>query len=170
MNVVQVHLMLNHVPVIAPVMALLLIGAGLVAKSQPVIRAGLVTLIAAAFITIPVFFTGEPVEEIAEKLPGIDKQRIETHEDSAKASLALLGVLGVGALAVLLTYRRRALPAGVGAAVVALCLVAVGQVAWTAHQGGQIRHTELTGGAVASSGGATDAGGEAGESHEDDDD
>lgn len=167
MNVVQIHLMLNHVPVIATVMAALLLAAGLVARSQHILRAGLVTLVAAALIAIPVFFTGEPVEEIAEKLPGIDKQRIETHEDAAKASVIFLGLLGAGAIATLVVWRNRALPAGPGAAILALSVIVAAQVAWTAHQGGQIRHTEMTGSAVASGGNATDAG-ESGEQDDDD--
>ena len=167
MNAVQIHLMLNHVPVIAPVLALLLVGAGLVTRSQPVIRAGLVTMVLAALVAIPVFFTGEPVEELAERIPGIDRQRIETHEDAAKASLALLGVLGMGALVILATYRRRGLPAGVAVALVALGLVTAVQVASTAHQGGQIRHTELTGGGFAA-GGPEGAGEAAGEQDDDD--
>jgi uncharacterized membrane protein len=167
MNVVQIHLMLNHVPVVAPVMAGLLLLIGFAVKSQAVLRAGLATLVAAALFAIPVYFTGEPVEEIAEKLPGISKQQIETHEDSAKATLIFLGILGAGSLGALLSYRRRSLPTGIGAAVLALCIITAGQVAWTAHLGGQIRHTELgAGGATAA---AQDAG-ETGGDHDDDDD
>lgn len=169
MNVVQIHLMMNHVPLVAPVAAGLLLVIGFAVKSQPVIRTGLLTLIAAALFALPVYFTGEPVEEVAERLPGVTQSSIETHESSAKATIALLGLLGAGSIAVLLAYRRKALPLGVGGVMLALCLVAAGQVAWTAHLGGQIRHTELTGGAAGGSGGA-ERGGEAGERGGEDDD
>lgn len=169
MNVVQIHLMMNHVPLVAPVVAGLLLLIGFAVKSQPVMRTGLLTLIAAALFALPVYFTGEPVEKVAEKLPGVAKSSIETHESAAKATVVLLGVLGAGSIAVLFAYRRRALPLGVGGAMLALCLVAAGQVAWTAHLGGQIRHTELTSGASGGGGGA-EGGGEAGERGGDDDD
>lgn len=166
MNAVQIHLMMNHMPVVAPVMAGLLLLIGFASRSQALLRAGLATLIAAALFAIPVFLTGEPVEEIAEKLPGIAKQQIETHEDSAQASLIFLSVLGAGSLLALVAYRKRALPTGVGATALVLCVIAAGQVAWTAHLGGQIRHTELNGGRSAAVG-AHDAG-EAGEQDDDD--
>lgn len=165
MNAVQIHLMMNHVPVVAPVMAGLLLLIGFAVRSQAVLRAGLATLIVAALFAIPVFLTGEPVEEIAEKLPGVAKQQIETHEDSAKASLIFLSVLGAGSLLALLAYRKRPLPTGVGAAVLVLCVIAAGQVAWTAHLGGQIRHTELSAGGSASPGAQ---GAETGERDDDD--
>lgn len=168
MNAVQIHLMMNHVPLVAPVVAGLLLLIGFAVKSQPVMRTGLLTLIAAALFALPVYFTGEPVEEVAEKLPGVTKSAIGTHESSAKATVVLLGVLGAGSIAVLFAYRRRALPLGVGGAMLALCLVAAGQVAWTAHLGGQIRHTELTSGAASGGGGGAEGGAESGE-HGDDD-
>lgn len=166
MNPVQIHLMMNHVPVVAPFVAGVLILVGLLVKSQPVLRVGLGTLLLAGLVAIPVYLTGEPVEEVAEKLPGVAKQQIETHEDSAKATLVLLGALGAASLVALVAYRRRAVPAGVGAAALLLCVVAAGQVAWTAHQGGMIRHTELTTATAAGNGN----GAEAGESKEGDDD
>ena len=168
MNAVQIHLVMNHVPVVAPVVAGLLLVIGLVVKSEPVIRTGLLTLIAAALLALPVYFTGEPVEKVAEKLPGVAKSSIETHESAAKATVVLLGLLGAGSIAALVAYRRRALPVGVGGAMLAICLVAAAQVAWTAHLGGQIRHTELTSGAAGGSGGS-EGGGEAGERGGDDD-
>lgn len=166
MSVVQIHLMLNHVPVVAPVMAALLLLIGFAVKSQAVLRAGLATLIAAALFALPVYFTGEPVEEAVEKLPGVAKQQIETHEDSAKATLVFLSILGAGSLAAMVAYRKRALPTGVGAAVLALCVISAGQVAWTAHLGGQIRHTELNAGGA---GAAAQDAGEAREGRDDDD-
>jgi uncharacterized membrane protein len=186
MNVVQIHLMMNHVPVVAPMIAAVLLAAGFLARSQHVMRAGLAALVVGALAAIPVFFTGEPVEDVAKKLPGVTESRIETHEDSAKASVVFLGVMGIGGLAALWGFRRRAVPAAVGSVLLVLSLVAAGQVAWTAHLGGMIRHSELQGGAVAAgdagaregggdragggdgAGGGDRAGGET-EGHEDDD-
>jgi uncharacterized membrane protein len=166
-NPVQIHLMMNHVPVVAPVVAALLVLIGLAVKSQAVLRVGLAALVVAALFAIPVYLTGEPVEEVAEKLPGVTERQIETHEDAAKVTLVLLGALGAASLVALIAYRRRALPASVGAAALLLCVVAAGQVAWTAHQGGQIRHTELSAGASGATGATQDAG-EAGERGDDD--
>jgi uncharacterized membrane protein len=184
-NVVQIHLMMNHVPVIAPLVAVVLLATGFIARSQHVTRAGLAALVVGAIAALPVFFTGEPAEEVAENLAGVSESRIETHQDSAKASVVFLGALGIAGLAALWAFRRRAVPAGVGGALLVLSLVAAGQVAWTAHLGGQIRHSELQGGAVAAgdagaregggdraggerAGGGDGAGGET-EGHEDDD-
>ena len=52
MNPVQIHLMMNHVPVVAPVVAALLVLTGLAVKSQAVLRVGLAALVVAALFAV----------------------------------------------------------------------------------------------------------------------
>ncbi len=149
MNAVEVHLMLNHIPVLAPFLAVLLILAGMAFRSQPVLRVALAMLALAALVAVPVYFTGEPVEDATKGLPGVAERGIERHEDTALLSLILLGALGLAAAAALTVYRRRPVPGGMSAVLLMASLIVAGQVAWTAHLGGQIRHTELLGGSSA---------------------
>jgi hypothetical protein len=148
MNAVQIHLMLNHVPVLTPFLAVLLIAGGLALRSQPVLRVAMAILVLGALVAVPVYLTGEPVEKATEGVLGTAEQRIEPHESAAMMSLVLLGALGLAAGVGLITYRRRSVPGWLSGTILTASLIVAGQVAWTAHLGGQIRHTELQGGST----------------------
>ena len=104
---------------------------------------------AGADITIPVFFTGEGTEELVEHLPGVNENAIEKHEAMAKISLVVIAITGVVALVGLFFRKNRS----AGKIVLAVCLLlsfsSFGTMAWTAHLGGLIRHSELQNGSSA---------------------
>jgi hypothetical protein len=145
MNAVQIHLMLNHIPVLAPLLAAVLVAIGMTFRSQPILRVALVLLMFGALMAIPVYLTGDPVEHVVEGLPGVREPGIEQHEAAALWSMILLGALGLTAAVGMTTYRSRPLPRGLAGVVLVGSLVVAGHMAWTAHLGGQIRHTELRG-------------------------
>ena len=149
MTAAQVHLMLNHLPVLAPLLAALLVMAGMAFRSQPVLRVALALLVFAAIIAVPVYLTGEPVAEEVKAIPGVVEQRMDVHEDTAFVALILLCGLGMAAAAGLAMYRRRPISPRVSVVILIASLIVAGQVAWTAHLGGLIRHTELQGGSTA---------------------
>lgn len=149
MNAVQVHLMLNHVPVLAPLLAAALLAIGMTFRTQSILRVAFGLLLVGALTAIPVYLTGEPVEEVAEGLPGVTESGIDQHEAAALWSFVLLGVLGLIAAGGLAKYRSHPLPRGLAGVVLVGSLVVAGHMAWTAHLGGQIRHTELRGAAGA---------------------
>jgi hypothetical protein len=145
MNAVQVHLMLNHVPVLAPLLAAVLVAVGMTFRSQPILRVAFGLLVFGALMALPVYLTGEPVEDVVEGLPGVTEPGIDRHEAAALWSLILLGGLGLTAAVGMTIHRTRPLPRGLVGVVLAGSLVVAGHMAWTAHLGGQIRHTELRG-------------------------
>jgi hypothetical protein len=143
MNPVQVHLMLNHVPVLGVIFATVLVAAAVWRHSHELLRAGLVGLVLTALVAVPVFFSGEPAEESIEKQPGVTERAIESHEDFARLAFLGLEVLGVVAAIGLVRYRRRPVPRAFGALALGLMMVGSLALTWTAHLGGQIRHSEL---------------------------
>lgn len=148
----HIHLLLNHLPIIGTIGGLLLLLGGVVRRSDDVRRAGLLTFVLVALLTIPVYLTGEGAEEAVDGLPGVTEALIEEHQDAALAAFVASGVLGVLALVALWRYRAGApLPAPVVNVVLALALAVSALMVWTGGLGGQIRHTEIrSGGAVAS--------------------
>ena len=98
-----------------------------------------------ALLAIPAYVTGEPAEEIAEKLPGVSEQVIDPHEDAAKLALGATLAVGAVALAGLVAFRARALPLAFSLGLLALAVVAAGTLGWTANLGGRIRHPEIRG-------------------------
>jgi hypothetical protein len=152
MSLVHLHLLLNHVPVIGTFFVLFLLVVALWRRSSETAKLGLFLMIGIAITAGIVFLTGEPAEEAVEHVAGISEAVIHSHEEAAEASLvaaAITGALGLGLLA---WFWRRELPRWAGAVSLAATLAVGGLMAWTANLGGQIRHTEIGGAAVATQG------------------
>jgi uncharacterized membrane protein len=144
MDAAHIHLLLNHIPVLGTIFATPLFAYALIRRSDELKRLSLVILFLTALITIPVYLSGEPAEEILENLSGISKPIVEQHEDSAKLSLAFVMLTGVLALVgmVLMRGRKEFARWCVLAALLSSAISAV-LMARTANLGGQIRHTEI---------------------------
>lgn len=145
MNAAQLHLALNHVPIILLPTALLLALAGLVRRSRELTTAGLLLTVLVGLVVLPVYFSGEGAEELVEHLPGVVHDTIEEHEDAGK--FAMIAILVTGALGALALLLGRGHPTGRGRTLLLLVLLA-GAVASaaglrTGHLGGLIRHPEI---------------------------
>ena len=160
MNAPQIHLMMNHIPVIGVLFVGLTLVVGLIARSGPILRLGLATLVLAALAAIPVFMSGEPAEEAVEKIAGVSHETIGSHEDMARGAMFALELLALVTLVALLRYRRRPVPVRFAMIVLVAVVALSGGLAWTAHLGGQIRHPELAGASAARVDAAESAGAE----------
>ena len=149
MDMIHLHLLLNHVPVVGAIGVILLLGLALLRNSGELGKVALGFLALLGAVAVVVFLTGEPAEELAESLPGISETIMEAHEEVALVATAAMGGLAALALAALVVYRHRALPRWVSGAgmVGTICVAAI--MAYTANLGGQIRHTEIRPGGVA---------------------
>lgn len=145
MNQTQIHLALTHVPVILSLTGLVVLVISLVRKNITGTRIAFYILLAAGLFSLPVFFSGEGAEEAVEELPGVSETIIEKHENIA--GLSLWFILGTGFLSLigLLKIAGKQLVRVAKFAVLALAFVTAGLMFYTAHLGGQIRHTEIQG-------------------------
>jgi len=149
MDAPQLHIAINHFPVILSVTGALVLLYGLYRKNFSVRNTGLVIVLAAALITLPTYFLGQAAEDIVESFPGVTHDHIENHEKSATVSLALLLIAGFIAAWALLVRKSVLRGKNLAIAAFVITLIAFGSSAWTAHLGGQIRHPELRKGFVA---------------------
>lgn len=144
MNGAHLHLVLNHLPVIGTLFALGLLGSAVVLRKSHLVRAGLWSVLTAALLAIPAYVTGEPAEDVTERLPGVTEALIERHEEAASYALGILLAAGaVAGVAVYLFRGSRPVRNGLVIGVLALTVVAAGTMARTASLGGVIRHTEI---------------------------
>jgi hypothetical protein len=150
MSSIHLHLMLNHVPVIGMVFALLILGVAAWRRNDGMSRLGLAVMVGLAAVTAVVFVTGEPAEEAVEQIAGVSEAMIHPHEEAAEASLIATAIAGTLALIALGAFRRRAVPRWVTGAAFTAALAVSTMLGWTANLGGQIRHTEIGGTAAAS--------------------
>jgi hypothetical protein len=145
MNPAHLHLLLNHVPVLGAFGLLLLFTIAFFRRDSSLGRLTLVLTILVAGAAVAVFLTGEPAEEIVEELAGIGESAIEPHEEAARVATIGFGILGAGAAAMLLAFRRHELPRWAMGVVLVSTLAVSGLMGWTANLGGRIRHTEIGG-------------------------
>ena len=157
MNGAQLHLALNHLPVIGTLIALLVLAAGMALRNETVRRTALVLLVGAGLAAGGAFLTGEPAEEVIEGTAGVSKDAIHEHEEAAELALTASGILAVLALGVLVAGRRRSLPGTAHGAVLVGALAVTVIMGRAAHLGGLIRHPEL-GAATAAQGGGEKGG------------
>jgi uncharacterized membrane protein len=155
MNSVQIHLALTHVPVLLSLVGLVIMAVAMIRKNATLTHTAFILLLLAALSALPVYFTGEPTEELVEGLPGVSEASIEEHEELAKTSLLVVLVTGAVALAGLIW--KTGLARILRVVVLVLALGSSGLMAVTAHLGGQIRHPELRSGFVAQAQGGENA-------------
>ncbi len=150
MNAAQIHLALNHVPLILSITGGGILIAGMIIRNESFKTLSLFLLVAAALFTAPVFLTGEGTEEMVEELAGVAEAAIDKHADMAKISLIVIIITGIIALAGLILRKNAAIARVVFPVALLFSLASFGTMAQTAHLGGMIRHTEIRNGAVAS--------------------
>jgi hypothetical protein len=144
MNSVHLHLLINHVPILGSIFAVLLLAGGLLRKQPAVVRAALVAMVAVALATVPSYLSGEDAEDHVKPLPDVSTILMEEHE--AAALPAMLTIEGAGALALLaLVMGRggRAVPEWLPAAVLLFALLGTGLMVRVGNLGGQVRHSEI---------------------------
>ncbi len=147
MNWAHIHLLLNHIPVIGMVFAVLLLLVAMVRKNDAFKILSLQFFVLLTLLTIPTYLTGDPAAHAVRSLPDVTREIIERHDDAATIALIGMIILGVLALVGLIIYHRtKSLPAWVITLAFVLSLTEAVWLGWTANLGGQIRHTEIRAG------------------------
>lgn len=144
MDWVQLHLALNHVPVIGIPIIVVLLAVGWTRASEDVLRVSLWSLVVLSALAIGIKFTGDfAAEQAAAQFVAV-KTHVERHEetgDQATTGVFLLGL--ASALALWLARRRKPIRKWSLALVLVLGIFASLLYARSAHTGGEISHPEL---------------------------
>jgi hypothetical protein len=120
-------------------------------KNEEFKKISLIMLVGTAATVIPVFFTGEPAEDVVEKIAGVSKRLIHDHEEIAEISIVLTLIAGgLSLLCLLFESKVQFLKKYGDKLVISSCVLALGFLVYTANMGGKIRHSELRGEGAAS--------------------
>jgi hypothetical protein len=138
-NYPHLHLIINHVPILGSVFALLLVLWGMARGSREVRRLALWVALIAGLSVYPAYFTGEEAHEQVEDYPGFDHDATEEHEEAAEFSLIVLLVsAGAAGVALFLGRGDRTEPGWARGAVLLGLVASTAAVARTAWVGGEI--------------------------------
>ena len=143
MNPVQLHLATTHVPVILSIAGFGLLVVAVIRKETLLIKTAYWMLIISAVAALPVYFTGEGTAETLEKLPGISKDSIELHEETAESTVIVTGFVGVLSIMGLFFDKRIRLGRALRLATLLFAFLSSAVLVNVAHLGGQIRHSEI---------------------------
>jgi hypothetical protein len=144
MSQAHLHLLVNHLPIVGSLFALLLLGVGLLQRSAELTRAGLVAVLAAGLLCLPAQLTGEGAARVVQDLPRVSRALIQDHESAAEAGFWVLEGAASLALFGLLLQKNASPRAGLLALAALLAAVlSFGLLARAGYLGGLIRHTEI---------------------------
>jgi len=144
MDGAQVHLALNHSPLLLTLCGILILLVALIRKHQFLFRMGAVFLLAGAALGLPTYFSGGDAVGVIKNFPGVERPYIGEHADAAQYALYTSIALGVISLIALFATRKVVLfSRGYTIVLLLVSLFVASVLARTSHLGGQIRHQEL---------------------------
>lgn len=144
MNEAHVHLLINHFPIIVPIIGLLVMIGGFYFRSEIVKRTAYFIFIFGSILTIPAFATGGGAEDVVKQIQGIDKSFIEAHEEMADVFAVLSYILGgVSVFGLWASIKQKSFSNTLAVITILFSLVVLFYAAKTGTTGGEIRHTEI---------------------------
>lgn len=138
MNLAHLHLLLNHFPTIGHGIALGLLLASLLKKSEDLKQASFVGFFLLGLLAIPAYLTGSAAQVVLQGRPDVSLEVIAAHQDAALLALILMEITSLVAWIALWRFRGWH-----QAGILVLATVTFGLMASAANIGGHIRHPEI---------------------------
>jgi uncharacterized membrane protein len=150
MNQAHYHLVLNHLPIIFPLVGIILLLISIFFKSEAVKRSAYLIFIIGALSAIPAFSTGEGAEETVENIAGVSERLIHKHEEMAEIFATLAYILGgLSLLGIFFSLKAVKFSNIFSYLVLLFSLVVMFYAKQVGTTGGEIRHTEIRSGSAA---------------------
>ena len=144
MNEAHWHLVVNHLPIIFPMVGVIVMITGLISKSEAVKRTAFMIFILGALAAIAAMNTGEGAAEVAEKINGVTENFIENHEETAETFAMLSYILGgIALLALWASFKQKSFAAIIAITTLIFSFVVLFFAKQTGTTSGEIRHTEI---------------------------
>jgi uncharacterized membrane protein len=147
MNGAHWHLVVNHLPIIFPLVGVIVLVTGLISKSEAVKRTAFMIFIFGALASIAAMTTGEGAEEVVEKINGVTENYIKSHEERAETFALLSYILGgISLFGLWASFKQKTFSNIVAIATLVFAFVVLYFGKQTGTTGGEIRHTEIRNG------------------------
>jgi len=136
--------MLAHLPVVGMLAAIALLVIGLISKSELVFKTACGFLIACSVFAVGTYLSGPPSYEIIEAAHLAEEEIVERHALFGQVSFVGMILLAAITLGALIQYAQGEGPGkAIRWTLLLASLILAGSLAFTAHEGGEIRHPEL---------------------------
>ena len=145
MNIIHIHLITVHIPVLFVPLGTILLGLGLTRENPTLRQTGYSLMIIGAFFGSIAYLSGEEIESsIRAIIPG-SRSPIHAHEEAAEVAFTLsyigafLATCSIGSRYI--KYHKLEFILGIITLIIGL--VSTTTLGYAAYKGGQIRHTEI---------------------------
>jgi glucan phosphoethanolaminetransferase (alkaline phosphatase superfamily) len=147
MNGAYLHILLNHFPIMSLLFGIIfLIISSLTANKNARIFA-LYLFAGAGLMTLATFLTGEPAEDIVERLPNVSRYFIHEHEEFAEKAVWLIYVTALFSLWQIFFLRShkglKELAAWRIKLLYLISFLSLAAIGWTNKLGGKVSHPEF---------------------------
>ena len=144
MNGAHFHLVVNHLPIIFPIVGIIVMITGLIFKSDAVKRTAFLIFIIGSLTSIAAMTSGEGAEEIVENISGVTENYIERHEESAELFSILAYILGgLSLIGLWASIKQKSFSNFLNIGILIFAFVVIYFGKQTGTTGGEIRHTEI---------------------------
>lgn len=139
------HLVFSHLPIFASIIGLLVLIHGMYTRNSQTKMASYDIFIISGIGAATSYFTGEGAEEAVENLPGISKDLIHSHEESAELTMVIMVLLAIAAfIALIVTLKNNRNANWLATACLLIAFAGFIFSARTGWLGGKIRHSEIS--------------------------
>ena len=136
------HLLLNHLPIVGSIIAVLILAYGMLSKSEAIVKMSYWLFIVLAVFAVVAKQTGEKAEGFIINAKLANETLIEPHAQAADIAQWAMIILGLIALSALFINRLKTFKL-MPIIIFILALVAAGLMGWTGSLGGKIMHKEI---------------------------
>ena len=144
MDELHLHLVVNHLPIIFPIVGVIILLIGIITKSDVSKRNAYIVFILGAVASVAAMATGEGAEDAIENIQGVSENLMHRHEEAAEIFAGMSYFLGVISLLGLLTsYRNFSVDKLMPVTIVIVAGISLYFAQEDGRTGGEIRHAEI---------------------------
>ena len=144
MNNAHYHLVVNHLPIITPLLGAMILLGGIILKNNTIKMTALLVFIFGSITAFLAIYTGEGAEEIVEKIQGVSEDLIKNHEELAERFALANYFLGlVSLIGLWIGWKKVTFFNAISALVLVISFVVLFFAKQTGTSGGEIRHSEI---------------------------
>jgi len=150
MNLIHVHLWLNHLPILGTLIALALFVVSLASDRDDLKQASLALFVMIALFSIPAYMSGNAAQNVLKDNPNYSMEAIQAHQGSALIAFLFIELTGAVSLMGLWRFSRTEKNPWMERpakwhllAVLVLAILTSGLMAVAGNTGGEINHAEI---------------------------
>lgn len=149
MNDAHIHLLVNHLPIILPMIAIIARITAFFLDSDALKRFAMIMLILSGIFAFASMQSGEKAEEMLESTVFFTESYIEAHEEAAETYAIFTYVIaGMAIISLWADFTKKSFAMILSEITLGLCIVSMYFAQKTGTTGGEIRHEEIRPGFV----------------------